>query len=141
MRLSLVSGRGLPPAHGTGGEGSIRAMRLVIAIAAILLSASTVKAGSLSGSLPQGLLFRAPFVTVAQALATSTVRAVPVVSASAGIVYRFDWQTGSFVREPSHTTGTPAELFQWYPRFTGYDEVVGNVPCPVLVTVTGTLAT
>ena len=48
---------------------------------------------------------------------------------------------GSFVREPSHTTGTPAELFQWYPRFTGYDEVVGNVPCPVLVTVTGTLAT
>jgi len=47
---------------------------------------------------------------------------------------------GSFVRDPSQTTAAPAPSYQWYPRFTGNDEVTGNVPCPAFVTVTGTLA-
>ena len=48
---------------------------------------------------------------------------------------------GSFVRAPSHTTARPALSYQWYPRVTGYDEFVGNVPWPLFVTITGTLAT
>jgi len=61
------------------------------------LRAVNVQAMSFSGSLLQGGFTP----TLTRTLATSIARAVPVVGASAGFVYRFDWETGSFQREPA----------------------------------------
>jgi hypothetical protein len=83
--------------HTWAAGGPISPVCVYVAVVAVARRATVVDAASFTESLPQGVFTPA----LRRTLATSIARAVPVVGASAGFVYRFDWETGSFQREPA----------------------------------------
>jgi hypothetical protein len=73
-----------------------RSRLTVVLGAALLASASMARGETLSG-----LLGGKGTTPIADALARAVGRALPIVSASSGVVYTFDVSTGAFVRETS----------------------------------------
>jgi len=102
------SHRGLLPRLRTRAECSIRAVGVLVGVVAVVLRPACVWPASLSDILPR--FVRGPAGSrntgsvsdaLVGALSTSVARATPVLGASAGFVYHFDWETGTFEREPS----------------------------------------